>query len=67
MVQSQLQPRFLNETQLADLIGLSLKTLRNWRNMGKGPTFRKWEGGAVRYSSADVEKWIQRQPVGGAK
>ena len=38
----------LNEVQAAQLLGLSVKTLRRWRWAGKPPSFVKI-GSAVRY------------------
>lgn len=61
------QPRFLREEALAELLGVSVKTLRNWRHCGKGPRFRKLGGVAVRYVNSDVERWIAEQPVGGGR
>ena len=55
---------FLNEKEVAKILGLSVATLRKWRLQGHGPTYRKF-GTAVRYSVDAVEDWIRRQPRGG--
>jgi len=47
----------LDETKVARVLGLSVKTLRRWRWAGKGPAFRKL-GRAVRYASNDLEAFI---------
>jgi predicted site-specific integrase-resolvase len=38
----------VNETEAARILGLSVKTLRRWRWVGRGPAYRKI-GSAVRY------------------
>jgi predicted DNA-binding transcriptional regulator AlpA len=60
--------RFLTREQLAGEIGVSTKTLDNWRVINKGPQFRKFGAGrkaAVRYERADIEAWLASQPRGG--
>lgn len=54
----------LNEKEVAQLLHLSIGTLRDWRWDNKGPKFRKL-GRAVRYDSADVDQWINSLPTGG--
>jgi excisionase family DNA binding protein len=49
-------PQFLNDVEAAKLLTLSAKTLRTWRQQGKGPAYRKL-GGAVRYYEADLIEW----------
>lgn len=45
--------RLLNTKQLAELFGVSVVTLEQWRLKGKGPKFIK-VGRCVRYRMADV-------------
>jgi excisionase family DNA binding protein len=47
----------LNTQQAAEYLGLSRKTLENWRHVGGGPNYRKL-GGAVRYSTEDLNAYI---------
>jgi predicted DNA-binding transcriptional regulator AlpA len=47
----------LNETQAAELLGLSVRTLQNWRLRGGGPPYQKL-GRAVRYSLIKLRQWI---------
>jgi predicted DNA-binding transcriptional regulator AlpA len=49
--------RLLTEHQVADLLTLSVKTLRNWRLSGTGPCHLK-VGRLVRYRSGDVKAWL---------
>ncbi|MFF7167369.1 helix-turn-helix transcriptional regulator [Streptomyces sp. NPDC008086] len=53
--------QLLAPPQLAELLAVSDKTLRNWRNDGKGPTYIKLDGGAVRYPMRDVYAWLDEQ------
>jgi len=50
--------RLLNESEAAEFLSLSPKTLARWRWSGKPPRFLKL-GGAVRYDPADLHKFIQ--------
>ncbi|MGM0348437.1 helix-turn-helix transcriptional regulator [Streptomyces sp. Adlamb9] len=53
--------QLLAPPQVAELLAVSNKTLRNWRNDGKGPTYIKLDGGAVRYPMRDVHAWLDEQ------
>jgi predicted DNA-binding transcriptional regulator AlpA len=55
---------FLDRSQVAEMLGLSVKTLDRWALLGIGPRFRRL-GRAVRYDLADVEAFIQKSPIGG--
>jgi predicted DNA-binding transcriptional regulator AlpA len=46
----------LTESQTALLLSLSVRTLRNWRVLGRGPAFLKL-GRSVRYRRTDIEAW----------
>ncbi len=54
----------LNETQVKDILGVSLACLRRWRLLGQGPRYRK-VGSRVKYRPADVTLWFEKQPTGG--
>ena len=51
----------VTETEAAQILGISPKTLRNWRCLGKGPPSVKYGGrnGPVRYVVAEVVAWQQ--------
>ncbi len=60
--------RFLNEKEVAELLGLSVLTLQQWRLRGRGPRWHRLGGpqkGAVRYRLDEVLKWAEAQPGGG--
>jgi len=50
-----------NDKQVAKVIGIAVTTLRNWRSVGKGPTYQKI-GGRVLYPRADVLKFMDSFP-----
>ena len=51
----------MNEHQAAALLGVAVKTLRNWRCRGDGPKFVKLGGGRmVRYRESDLTAFIER-------
>ena len=52
----------LNESQVAERLGLSVATLRAWRHRGTGPTFLRL-GRAVRYLPSDVDEFIRASAV----
>ncbi|MFG2544356.1 helix-turn-helix transcriptional regulator [Streptomyces sp. NPDC048594] len=52
---------FLIPVQVAEITGLTLGTLANYRCWGKGPEFVKvspGRGGAVLYRRKDVDEWL---------
>jgi len=55
---------YLDEFAVAAYLGVSDKTLRGWRVLGKGPPYRKFHN-AVRYSFDDLQAWATSTPQGG--
>lgn len=56
---------FLDEKQVAELLSVSLSSLRRWRLLGRGPRATKI-GTSVRYKLADIEDFINQCPtIGG--
>jgi len=47
----------MNEQQVADVLGLSVRTLQAWRLRDRGPTFTRIHG-VVRYSEDDLRIFI---------
>ncbi len=59
MLDAQPDPdQLLDETQTADLICQSVRTLQKWRVAGYGPEFFKI-GRSVRYRRREVNDWIE--------
>jgi hypothetical protein len=54
----ELGSTLVNEDEAARILALRVTTLRRWRWAGKGPAFRKIGASAVRYSLADLEKFV---------
>lgn len=52
----------LSTPQAAQLIGVAVKTLENWRTLGRGPEFVK-AGGRVVYDPADIQTWKSARRV----
>ncbi len=57
--------KFLNENQLAEMLSMSVKTLRKWRLFGQGPPFHRFQS-SVRYSATEVQEWIDGNRVAGS-
>lgn len=60
--------RLLTVAEAAVRLGLSVKTLANWRTAGVGPRFCKMRhkrgpAGAVRYDLRELARWIEQRSV----
>jgi predicted DNA-binding transcriptional regulator AlpA len=58
---------FRDERSTAVYLGISVQTLRTWRQQNRGPRYRKIGGRCVRYSIADLAAFIEAQPAGGGQ
>ena len=54
---------FLSESDAADYLGISKKTLQRWRFDHKGPTYAKLNNKLIRYRLADLDEWMNQQLV----
>ena len=54
---------FLTESEAADYLGISKKTLQRWRFDHKGPAYAKLNGKLIRYRLADLDEWMNQQLV----
>ena len=52
----------ITEKEAADFLAVAVKTLRNWRNLCKGPAYKKI-GRLVRYSTADLAAYAEKNTV----
>jgi excisionase family DNA binding protein len=50
----------LTEAELAQLLKVSVGTIRRWRAEGSGPPSLRL-GRGVRYRRVDVDAWLERQ------
>ncbi len=48
----------LTPKQVAELLGITTRTLDNWRTQHKGPPFFKMEG-FIRYSEDELKVWLE--------
>lgn len=55
---------FLNPKQAVFYLGLSVRTLQEYRTAGTGPRFRR-HSRHIRYHIDDLEAWSQRRSGGG--
>ena len=53
-------PHLMTINELSTLLGVAVKTLRNWRCLGQGPR-AVIIGGRVRYRPQEVDEWIAQQ------
>lgn len=56
---------YMTTKTAAKELGVGVSTLEMWRTKGKGPTWIKVGGSAVRYSRVDLDAWITKQKRGG--
>ena len=54
----------LNENRVAEILGISVATVRRWRLLRRGPRFLKLES-SVRYKPEDISAWLESRPTGG--
>jgi len=59
-----LQQSLMNETDLADILGCTVKSLRNRRSLGEGPVHIRVTGRKVAYLVEDVEQWLMSRRAG---
>ncbi|MBK9171069.1 MAG: hypothetical protein IPM24_26920 [Bryobacterales bacterium] len=58
--------KLLKEADVAEMLGVSILTLRKWRCYGKGPEFRRLARRVVRYPSAGILRYVESCERGGA-
>ena len=56
--------RLLNDHEVAARVGVSVATVRRWRQLGTGPLYLKI-GALVRYRPQDIHDWLDNRPTGG--
>jgi len=56
----------LNEHAVANLLDISVASIRRWRLLRQGPKFIKI-GASVRYRPEDVAAWLESRPTGGTQ
>jgi predicted DNA-binding transcriptional regulator AlpA len=63
---SQISPsqELMRRSEVADTLGVSVRTLENWGRDGLGPAFRRI-GREAYYLRSDLDAWILAQPAFG--
>src|SRR5262249_5142821 len=56
--------QLLREQEVAQVLGVSVATVRRWRLLKQGPKYMKI-GAAVRYRPEDISAWLASRPTGG--
>jgi predicted DNA-binding transcriptional regulator AlpA len=55
--------RLLRAEDVAEITGLSLETLAQWRSQRRGIPFLKLSRNCVRYQQADLDRWLNERIV----
>lgn len=55
--------RLLRVEDIAEITGLSVETLAQWRSQRKGIPFVKLSRNCVRYRQADLDEWLNERIV----
>ena len=55
--------RLLRVEDVAEITGLSVETLAQWRSQRKGIPFVKLSRNCVRYRQADLDEWLNERIV----
>lgn len=50
--------------EAAKYLGVSVRTLANWRLMKSGPTYYKPSGKLIYYFQQDLDQWIRHEGAG---
>ena len=54
----------LNEHEVAEMLGVSVATVRRWRLLKQGPRYLKL-GALCKYRVEDITAWLDSRPFGG--
>jgi len=61
---SEFPSPLLSQKQLAEILGVSPRTLERWRSEQQGPPFVQLvRDGKVRYRVDDIARWLEAQAV----
>jgi predicted DNA-binding transcriptional regulator AlpA len=55
--------RLLKAENVAEITGLSVETLAQWRSQRKGIPFLKLSRNVVRYRQSDLDRWLDERIV----
>jgi predicted DNA-binding transcriptional regulator AlpA len=63
---SRVSAPLLNDHEIAEMLSVSVGTVRRFRLFQQGPRYLKI-GASVRYRPEDVAAWLDSRPSGGGK
>jgi predicted DNA-binding transcriptional regulator AlpA len=55
--------KLLSAKEVAEITGLSVETLAQWRSQKRGPVFVKISRNFVRYRQSDLDDWLSESIV----
>jgi hypothetical protein len=55
-------PEYSSERQTAEELGVTLRTLRLWRQLGKGPAYVKF-GRQIHYRTESRDAWLRSREI----
>jgi predicted DNA-binding transcriptional regulator AlpA len=55
--------KLVDDTEASAILGVARQTLRNWRNLRKGPRYIKIGARIVRYNVDDLREFIRKQTI----
>jgi len=55
--------KLLKPEETAEVLAVTLNTLRHWRTSGRGPSYVKLDGHFVRYQVRALRTWLERGAV----
>lgn len=60
-----MEKKYLNEKEIAAILGIPSGTIRTWRNRNRGPVYVKADGkkGRVVYPIEEFERWLSDHHV----
>lgn len=62
-IAADIGPSLLSTAEAADALGLSERTLQDWRLRGRGPRYVRMSARAVRYRPRELARWILEHEV----
>lgn len=57
-----LPEKWLSSGEVAGMLGVTQRTVENWRGSGKGPAFFRM-GSNIRYREIDVLAWVESNMI----
>jgi predicted DNA-binding transcriptional regulator AlpA len=63
LVRATATGRLLRAEDVAEITGLSVETLAQWRSQRRGIPFLKLSRNCVRYQQADLDRWLEGRIV----